>query len=314
MAILFAANEPESFEITNAANVLFETDSSRYNSTFSRGAIGVYGTATNIQTEFDSQTELWVSFHFNFDFLDDDRDFLLIGDKDTGQGLLRIGTSANEGGIQRWNGSSWVDITTMSISNDVLYRIDIHIVVADSGSIDVYLDKVNVSSFSGDTNVTDVNNIGFLRLRSASTSDSPAFSYYYSQVIVATDDTRPRNVMTLYPNGTGASSEWSGSYTDIDEAVDGNQNPDDTDFISATASSLTHTVALSSATVSDYRIDALVIGARAQRGGSDPKNLKIGFRSSTGAEDYSTNLSGLSSVNFAPFQYISTANPADSAD
>jgi hypothetical protein len=53
---------------------------------------------------------------------------------------------------------------------------------------------------------------------------------YISEVIVHTDDTRIKNLVTLAPNGAGDTNDWTGTQTAIDDTIQ-----DDADYISIDA-------------------------------------------------------------------------------
>ena len=307
MAVLFAANEPESFEISAVADIDTNVTAGYFNSGYARAGIEVDAVTEYIKAAFTGNTDVWCSFYVTGGNYVGSY-WITMGDSDTDQGILRLsGTST----VERYDGTTWQTVTnTMNMVNNILTRIDIHIVISDTGSIDIYQDGTSVCSYSGDTNVTDVNDVGFATF----TTTRAGFDASFSEVVIATDDTRSYRVITMYPNGAGTNSDWSGAYTDVDDIGTTHVDfMDDSDFIVTSSAADVSTFALTDPTTNNYNVHAVVVGCRALIGGTGPQNLQVAL-ATTSATDFSANLSGLSTSVFAPGYNVWSTNPFTSTD
>jgi len=166
---------------------------------------------------FDSQSEIWLSFHMRW--------AAVAGGPKQGiqfkagvTELFRFNGHSNSGNsaLSYHNGTSLQTNVVTGGDYAGVHRVDIHIKMADTGGIfEVYKDGVldiNLSSITTDT------------LRTAATGlDRITFSTYslgsttFSAIVIATEDTRGFKVVQQLPSGAGATSQWSGAYTSLDE-------------------------------------------------------------------------------------------------
>ena len=105
-----------------------------------------------------------------------------------------------------------------SLGEFELYRLDMQVIdYGPTGTVNVYLDGVLVITFTGD-----------IRVGTLTAFDSVVFSFsfngvsnypgsYFSEIMVADEDTRPFSLQTLAPAGPGTVSNWLGSWSDISE-------------------------------------------------------------------------------------------------
>ena len=134
---------------------------------------------------------------------------------------IRLFTSnaANNTWIMQYSsngGSSWTNIsaTTLAYGSSTLRRFDINFKFhATSGFLKIYMNDALVWTYTGA--LVTQNNI----------CDRVFFggvngTCYYSQILVtdASDSTVGSHVHTIFPNASGAVSEWSGTYADVDDA------------------------------------------------------------------------------------------------
>lgn len=128
------------------------------------------------------------------------------------QNLLQFQKTTN-------NGSSWTTILTFPSPNQLTtydFRLKID---ATTGFIRVYHAGTLVASFTGDTSST-TNLVDRIQLKNF------ACTFNYMELIVADEPTINWRLQTLTPTASGFYSEWTGSYTAIDDTT-----LNDADFI-----------------------------------------------------------------------------------
>jgi hypothetical protein len=144
--------------------------------------------------------------------------------------LCNAGSTTNKWGLWKKSGKlwlskevsgSWSDIksgeNTDCVLNGNQEKFDVYIKYDDTeGEISVYYSGELRLSYTGDTTLSGISGLdqcGFLG------------NYYYlhyaiSEVIIADEDTRDMELVTLAPNASGESNTFStGSYTDVDEVT-----------------------------------------------------------------------------------------------
>jgi hypothetical protein len=176
---------------------------------------------------FAEQSELWVSFYMNWQGSAGGAS-LGVGFFKSGTELFRFNGQGNSalGALSYNNGSTVVTDAVVGGDHNALHRVDIHIKMADTGGIfRTYRDGVLDADLSGvteDTLRTTAAGINRILFRPFSLSNTT-----YSAIVVATEDTRAFKLVQQLPTGAGASAQWAGNYTAIDETGIG-----DTDSIS----------------------------------------------------------------------------------
>lgn len=97
-----------------------------------------------------------------------------------------------------------------------------------------------------------------------------------SQLVVSDSSTIGGRLFTVPVTGAGASSDWTGSYVGIDEAI-----YSDADFINSDTAAQVSTFAATAPTLTGYQVIAVAVTARAKRGSaSGPQNIQMALRSS----------------------------------
>lgn len=129
---------------------------------------------------------------------------------------------------------------------------------------------------------------------------------FYSQFLVSTLPTIGGRLATYYPSGAGATSAWTGTYVDIDEAV-----YSDADFIFSDTAGQVSTFALTGPDMTGYVVQAVAVCARAKRGASGPQNMQLALRAS-GADAYSSTIA--LDVGYSANCAIWETNPTTAAD
>lgn len=309
MTIYFMGGEMGAF-IPSDSTVIEAATSGNFNTSFARCAIYAPYTPNYFESpSIGSLTTAWI--HFDFGTGSDN----YIGDGTRfswydGSATERIRFVANNNGTvsMMYNvGAGWVtagsSITTTF--SGTRQTIDIAVVCnSASGSIKLYLSgtkridsgtidlsaitALNKIRFSGFTNVVPLGTITMV-----------------SQVIVADESTIGMRLLTRYMNGAGASTDWTGAYTDIDEIV-----YEDADFILSGSNNQVSTFTQTGPAITGYTVRAVGVTARAKCGASGPQHLQLALRVS-GTNYFSSSLA--LDAGYGAFVNIWETNPATSA-
>lgn len=206
-----------------------------------------------------------------------------------------------------WNGSGSVNFDNGSPSGMAgLQRYDIHVKIADSGGIfEVYRNGIlDIELTGGDTKFTSATGIDRITFGTLGVGTSQ-----YSAIIVADEDTRGYRLAQSLPSGAGATSGWSGSYTDIDET-----GINDSDTISTgvlnSVSTFNFAAINSAFNSSAFEVVAVVEAIRASSSPSIAVDVAAVIRS--GGTDYPTPGLGTESI-IGTYQVIWPTDPATSA-
>lgn len=136
---------------------------------------------------------------------------------------------------------------------------------------------------------------------------SSTFGPRCSQFIVADEPTIGWRLMTAYPSGAGASSAWTGTYTNIDEIAFS-----DADFIFSDTAGDTSTFTVTTVgSLTGYTVRAVCVSARAKKGATGPTNLQLVLRA--GGTDYNSASKALD-VGYGAFLNIWEDNPNTAVD
>lgn len=200
-------------------------------------------------------------------------------------------------------------VTCPSAFNVVLTQLDAFVNYSTSGEVALYSNSVKVCDFTGDvTNgdgATAINTVEF-----STTLTSTGYYGAWSEVIVATTDTRAMARFTANPVANGNTVGFSG--TNVCSAIWYPITVDDTSFGYTGSSNVLHECTINSAVPAGaYNVLALVMSARALVGSSGP--LHFNFVTRTNGTDYL-------SADFVPLNsfsnisnYMQTINPGTSA-
>lgn len=250
MAILDLIAQPEDVKVASVGVLAF----------FTGGGVLTGGyLSTNSSYSFrlreplpSAQTSFWFHARIN------------TNDTNTGDGSSRIrfvDTASGDSQIEftrgdnvgtwrvrrRDSGGSLTNVgPSLSISQGVWLNLDIEYVVhASTGSIKIYLDEVLAASYTGDTSI-DAGSWDDIIFESAIFDNMN-----YAEIIISTTSTLGMRLAALHPDGNGNHTDWSGSYTDVDE-VDYNAG----DFASTNAAnqSTTYTMSATPTEVDDKNI------------------------------------------------------------
>ncbi len=208
--------------------------------------------------------------------------------------------------LQRKNAAStWADMADgVFVLGNTLLRIDIHIKLhASSGIFKLFVNGVACIDFTGNTMPFAASAISYFGIGATYGFNTAT----HSAIIVADEDTRPMTFVQRLPTGTGAATDWSNSYTAIDET-----GYSDADFVAAdtVGDTSTYTFADLPSGMETKNIAAVVLAGRARNSGGIAEIKGVARISSTNYEEEGT---VLPSPLFAPQQWIMPLNPATSA-
>ena len=154
-------------------------------------------------------------------------------------------------------------------SVDTRHTISIHLNTDGTGSAEVYVSGTRRLDYSGD--LSALTNVEYHRLRSIGYN---VWSQCVCRNAVSTIGAR---IAEFYPSGTGATDQWTGSYTAVDET-----NYSDADFMwSDTANQVEVMAGTLVGALTGYVISSVTVTARAKTDGSGPQNLQLALRTAS---------------------------------
>ncbi|SFB02581.1 hypothetical protein SAMN04515620_11331 [Collimonas sp. OK607] len=198
--------------------------------------------------------------------------------------------------------------SSSGITGNVLSKFDVFINYAVAGQVQVYSGGTKIIDYSGDVTTDSATALASVVLGEPLAEDSGNSIYgitstYWSEVIAATTDTRAMSLATLPPAAAGNAFAWTGAATDISEIT----LDDTTQIISLTAGQIAETTVTSTSLAGTPGIVALVLNARAQKGGTGPQNVDLMVR--TGGTDYASADIALP-VSLSRISNVWSTNPA----
>lgn len=201
------------------------TSASHYNTNLLRAYAATLATDSELVIDLGtSLSDLWVHFDYYENTAGTTSGTAMATFFDASGDLLHgvVGTgSASQYNLQySTNGTSFAATyasTTHTITATTRVDVDIHLKIhGTTGIFEVYRAGVQVAIFSGDTLANSDNTVRFIRLRAPSST----FSRSFSGIVVADVSTVGWRVQELAPAaGTQDYSDWTGTYTEIDDAV-----------------------------------------------------------------------------------------------
>lgn len=278
MSVLFVGGEMGAF-IPATAGAVEATSfgANSYNSAFARCCLSVATVSDYAESaDFGTGTDLYCHLDMSvygggFGSTDDARFRWCDG---SGTEVVRLtyqyGTDALR--LDYWSGAAWVNAGAITVElSGVLQTIDIHAVVnSASGSLKLYLSGTERISATG-LDLSGITALGKVRIYGA----PGGHLTFASQVIVADEPTIGMRAFTVPPTGVGASSDWTGTYAEIDEII-----YSDADFINSASVNQVSTFAATPPTLTGYQVKAVAVTARAKCGASGPLNIQMAVRSS----------------------------------
>jgi hypothetical protein len=310
MTIYFAGGEMGAF-IPSDTNVS-ESTSTIFDSSFARCAVRTMRTTEYAESaSFSALADCWL--HFEMSSASN-------GNDTTARAVLTAYTSSDtafarlvSGGggaavmsLEYWNGTAWTNAGG-TITLDVNTRaqtIDMHIVSnSASGSIKLYIAGTERLD-SGTINLSSYSGVAYVRTTGHSVVGTTTA---FSQIVVANESTIGWRLKTAPVTGAGATTDWTGSYTEIDELA-----YSDADFINSATANQVELFSHATTIPAGYTVRAVVVTARAKRGTTGPQNLRLILRSGGTTYDNGSDLA--LDEGYGAFCAVWETDPATSAD
>lgn len=216
--------------------------------------------------------------------------------------VFRVRSTNTSYQMQRWTGAAWADMgSAVTATTDSVQEIDIAIVGNDaSGTATFYLAGTERTTATAD--LTTV--VGVKTFRSYGIDT--AAGHHLSQCIIADEPTIGMRLATYYPNAAGATGDWTGDYTSVDETVFS-----DADYIYSATNGQIELFTTTGPALTGYTVRAVGVYARSKRGAAGPANLQLAIR--VNGNNYFS-ASKAQSVGYSAYGNIWSQNPDTSAD
>jgi hypothetical protein len=197
------------------------------------------------------------------------------------------------------------DIGVLTSANPNLsqtVKVDIHVNYAAAGSVSIYFNGVLKATVSGNLLTDAATTLQQLEIGGLGYGDR----CWFSEVIVATTDTRSMSLVTLTTSNAGAAQNWTGAAANVNQAAMTN----DAQYVWTDTNDTVQQYLPGALPVGAFNVKALVHSARALVGATGPQHLA--FVTRVGSTDYaSPDKSPLQS--FGGVNHIQETNPATAA-
>lgn len=324
--LLYAGGEDIDFICNSGGSCSVSTNSGVFRSSWAREAYApVSQTAANdpptnrfATPTFAANSTIWVHAQFCTGVgscsqigTGSNNQMLRILDSSGNPTLIVRGTGTNQQLkiSSRTSAGVFTDLVTCSTAfNTSLTQVDLYVNYGASGEVTLYNNSAQSCDYTG--NVTNGDGATTLdAVEFAQPTNTNNTIAYWSEVIVATTDTRAMARFTANTVGNGNSTGFSG--TNVCSAIWNATAFNDSNYGYSGSNNVLHECTVnSSIPVGIYNVLGLVMSARALVGSSGPQHFD--FLTRTSSTDYA-------SSNFAPTNsfsnianYIQTVNPATS--
>jgi hypothetical protein len=337
--ILFAGGEDLDFQLaggyttttSGAANGIFiDTTAGHFRSGYARYGLSIAscgpGNSANNFANFNylrntvpfSQTSFWLTTRYYFNryvntTIGGTQWWIVLEDASHIPRLRIRNTAAVLGGpyvVEKVNAAGTATslgtlTSTPSNAPSVPDKLDLFCNYAVAGQFSFYINGTLAFNYAGDVTTDGITSLSFFRLSQAvastSTNGSPSGGEVYSEVIVATSDTRAMSLVTQAPTGAGNASTWTGSYTQVNGNLASNNNP-----IYTTTAGQLEEFSVNGLPSGTFSVVSLVVKAAAATILNGPQNLQLAIR--TGGFDFLSNTLSVSSA-WSTIAYNWDVNP-----
>jgi len=226
MSILWCGGEDIDFSIGAATS--FFSNTAAFRNTYARGAyfVGSNADARSVAFSGGAITSCWLSFQISANSNATASKRLFGLSKSGTNAMLLLATASASGtrlALSKWDGSTLTQLAAEAGNNySGLLRVDLQLVnYGASAVVNVYVNSIQVISFSGDVTVLGNTSLDQVVLIGA-TATQPLIS----EVIVANEDTRSfPGLMTLALTGAGTTDSWSGVFSTINQTTISDTSP-----------------------------------------------------------------------------------------
>ena len=234
-----------------------------------------------------------------------------LGLNSVGNGGVFAGSSTGNSlkcALYTWDGTALTQLAAeagTSLSASALFTIDMQIAtLGASSTVNVYVNNVLVITYSGSTVISGIASLDCVAMYGTLATNS----YYMSEFIVGTADTRSMSLLTMAPNAAGDVNNWTtGTYANINPTV-----INDASVIAVNTTAQDFQANLIDLPAGNFGIvQAVKAIARAEvTAGAVPTSLKIGVKTnSTVNVDAGRSLT----AGFLPYERLMLINPVTSA-
>jgi hypothetical protein len=317
--LLFSGGEDVDFTCIGGCPVT--TDVGYYRSAWAREAVGTYGSTNDpppsrlATSVFTANATLWIHAQFlpnGGGQTEPNIHMVRVLDTNGNAALIIRGTGTN-GRLKissRTAAGSYTDLVTCSSALlGSLQQLDFYINYGSSGEVALYNNSVQVCDFTG--NVTNGDGATALnKVEFSAPWDNIGGNTYWSEVIVATTDTRAMSRFSANTVANGNTTGFTG--TNICSSIWNSASFNDSNYGYTGSNNVVHECTIKSTVpAGTYNVQGLVMSARGLVGTAGPQHFD--FVTRTGGTDYT-------SPDFAPItspsnilNYIQTTNPATSS-
>ena len=320
-ALLYSCGEDIDFVCAPGSTCIITTDTHNFRPGWARLAIYLNSNGSDpplnrlTTPQFSSSSTVWIHAQFctlyyscnngNFDTISGYQ-MLRVMDTAGNPTLVVRGTGTN-GQLaiaSRTSGGSFTTLVTCPAAfSPQLTQLDLYVNYGTSGEVALYSNSVRVCDFTG--NVT--NGDGATALNQIEMSAPGSAPGMWSEVIVATTDTRALSRFTAYTNGNGSSTAFSGS--NVCTAIWNVNSVNDANYAYTNTSNLIHECTVfSTLPPGSYSVVGVGMSTRALVGATGPQHFNFVVR--TGGADYPS-ADYAPTYNFGNFSnYVLETNPA----
>lgn len=323
MPVLFTGHEIDAFAettSTDVTSVIPTTNAGKFDPDFSRsifysaGSVATRGRSAKVN--IPATAEGWIGFR------------LYVGANTIGGVIVAAYTADDVSSLFDLNSASGV-LSIRGATSDAArtvvspgaslvgtnsYFINAHWKAVSGGMLlELFVNGALIATATVSNAYLNGKSVGIIRIGGAALGTSAnvnaGYGWYYSEIIVSTEDNRGWRVATLVPTAAGTTSDWDGTFADIDEA-----EINDADYISSDVANEVSLFGMSNLSVAAQNMDvkAVALTARARKGVTGPLNIQVALRSG-GANYFTANRTGLNTA-FGPLESTMWENnPATAA-
>lgn len=294
-AVLFHGGEWTDFTCTGSCTT--STSAGTFRTNYARYALQLAVASASdppssrFQTPvFTASSTLWVHFWYNNSNGTTQAAYHLVGIYNTAGNIPIVVRGTGVGSqfkiSSRTAAGAYTDLVTCPLTSAIFenHQYDLKIVYGTSGEVTLYQDSVQQCTYSG--NVT--NGDGATQLNQAYFNGSSNVGNFWSEIIIADEDTRAMSRLSLYPVASGNTTGWTNSTgtTPCTTSILGKVTPSDTNYVYTGSSALKELCTVFNTwPAGTWAVKSVSVSIRALRGAGGPQNITPTMR--VGTTDYS---------------------------
>lgn len=321
-AVLFSGGEDVDFICGSNGSCSYTTTAGSYRPNWARQALEIRGSTTDPATYtlstpvLSGQTTLWVHAQVcDAPYLNcsagtyNGAQLIRLMDGNGNASIIVRGTgNASELKISsRGSTGTFTDLVTCpGVTAASIQQVDLYVNYGTSGEVSLYANSKKVCDYSGNT----TNGDGSTSLIQVQLAGAYPDWVYWSEVIVANEDTRAMSRYTAYTKGDGATTGFSG--TNVCSSIWAAASYNDANYAYTPAANVIHECTIaSSLPAGSYKVMGLGMSTRSLIGASGPQNFNFVTRVN-GSDYFSANFTPTMSFSNIS-NYFQSVNPATGA-